>query len=139
MSTPFVDADVIVRLISGDDPAKQRAAAALFRQVELGTLELTTPITTLADCLYVLCSTRLYNFSRAEAVARLLTLVKLPRFRIRQRRTLIRALELFVATRMDFGDALIAASMFDSGATVVYSYDEHFDRVPGMTRVAPPL
>jgi predicted nucleic acid-binding protein len=139
MTTAFVDADVIVRLISGDDPAKQSAAAALFQHVERGTLQVTTPPTTLADCLYVLCSPRLYKFSRAEAVARLLTLVKLPHFRLGERRTLIRALELYASTNIDFGDALIAASMFDSGASVVYSYDEHFDRLPGIIRQAPPL
>ena len=137
MTTPFVDADVIVRLLSGDDPDKQKAAAALFQRVERGALQLTTPITTVADCLYVLCSPRLYNFSRSEAVARLLTLVQLPHFRVKDRRTVIRAMELYVSTTIGFGDALIAASMAVNGSNLIYSYDEHFDRLPGITRKTP--
>jgi len=31
MPIPFVDTDVIVRLITGDDPIKQQAARALFK------------------------------------------------------------------------------------------------------------
>ena len=137
MTVSFVDADVIVRLISGDDPVKQKAAAALFQRVELGSLQLTTPVTTFADCLYVLCSPRLYGFSRSEAAARLLTLVQLPHFRLTRRRTIIRALELFAATHIDFGDALMAAAMVQNGSNVVYSYDAHFDRLPGITRKSP--
>ena len=137
MTTPFVDADVIIRLITGDDPIKRKASAVLFEQVEHGTLQLATPVTTVADCLYVLCSPRLYNFSRPEAVSRLLALVRLPNFRLGQRRTVIRALEIYAAANIDFGDAMIAASMVESGADVVYSYDTHFDRLPGITRKPP--
>ena len=137
MTIPFIDADVIVRLISGDDPDKQKAAVALFQRVERGALQLTTPVTTLADCLYVLCSPRLYNFSRSEAVARLLTLVQLPHFLVKDRRTVIRALELFASVNIDFGDALIAASMVQNASTLVYSYDQHFDQLPGITRKTP--
>lgn len=137
MTILYVDADVIVRLLAGDDPVKQQRAAHLFEQVEAGQLQLTTPVTTLADCLYVLCSPRLYHFPRAEVVARLLTLVRLPNFRIRNRRTVIRALELFASTTLDFGDALIAATMAESGTTEVYSYDEDFERLPGITRREP--
>ena len=96
---PFVDADVIVRLIAGDDLRKKRDAVALFEQVERGELELTTPVTTFADCLYVLCSPRLYALPRAVVVAGLLTLVKLPHFRIANRNSLASALELFAATK----------------------------------------
>ena len=137
MTVSFVDADVIVRLISGDDPEKQKAAAVLFQRVEQGTLQLTTPVTTWADCLYVLCSPRLYAFSRTEAVARLLTLAQLPHFMVKNRSTLIRALQLFATVNIDFGDALIAASMVQNGSNVVYSYDAHFDRLPGITRKSP--
>ena len=137
MTSAFVDADVIIRLLSGDDPKKQQAAAALFQRVEDGTLELTTPVTTLADCLYVLCSPRLYGFARGEVVARLLTLVQLPNFKLQNRLTLIRALELFAATNIDFGDALIAATMAQDGVKLVYSYDADFDRLPGIARRSP--
>lgn len=137
MTIAFVDADVIIRLVAGDDAHKQNDAIALFKQVERGEVELTSPSTTFADCLYVLCSSRLYALPRPLVVSRLLTLINLQHFRIADKSTLIRALELFAATHLDFGDTLIAASMFESDSRIVHSYDEHFDRLPGIERRRP--
>lgn len=38
MNGDFVDTDVILRLIAGDDPVKQAAVEALFQRVEDGSL-----------------------------------------------------------------------------------------------------
>jgi hypothetical protein len=42
MNSPFIDTDVIVRLITGDDPAKQ-SATALFQAIEDGGSTVATP------------------------------------------------------------------------------------------------
>jgi len=39
--------------------------------------------------------------------------------------------------RLDFGDAMIVASMEEGGSTTLYSYDRDFDPVPGITRLEP--
>ncbi len=44
MADAFVDADVIVRLLTGDDLEKQARAAALFEAVEGGALLTRTSI-----------------------------------------------------------------------------------------------
>lgn len=137
MSVPFVDADVIVRLLAGDDPGKQAAARALFEEVEAGHLAVATPATTIADAVYVLTSARLYALPRHEAAALLSTLVRLPSFRVRDRRVVLHALDLFGATRLDFGDAMILAAMEQAGASSLYSYDKDFDRRPGISRREP--
>ncbi|MBM4418991.1 MAG: type II toxin-antitoxin system VapC family toxin [Chloroflexi bacterium] len=36
MTDPYVDTDVLIRLITGDDPTKQMAAARLFHRVATG-------------------------------------------------------------------------------------------------------
>jgi predicted nucleic acid-binding protein len=69
VSETFVDTDVIIRLLTGDDPAKQASAAALFEQVESGTLDLTAPDTVVADAVFVLSSPRLHRRSRPEVAA----------------------------------------------------------------------
>jgi predicted nucleic acid-binding protein len=38
MTQPFIDTDVIISLLTRDDPEKQAAATALSEQVEQGTL-----------------------------------------------------------------------------------------------------
>jgi predicted nucleic-acid-binding protein len=54
---------------------------------------------------------------RRDRVADLLTpLVRLPGFRVEDRRTVLRALELYASAGLDFGDALIAATMERPGS-----------------------
>ncbi|HEX6796496.1 MAG TPA: PIN domain-containing protein [Ktedonobacterales bacterium] len=137
MSLPFVDTDVIIRLLTGDDPTKQAAAKALFEQVEQGTLTVAAPVTVIADAVYVLSSARLYHLPRTQVSALLSALVSLPHFRIRNRRAVLRALELYAPTNLDFGDVFIAASMEQLGAHVLYSYDKGFDRLSGIQRQQP--
>jgi predicted nucleic acid-binding protein len=136
---PFIDTDVIIRLLTGDDPAKQEKAARLFEQVEQGKLTVAAPDTVIADAVFVLFSPRLYNLSRQEVAALLITLVRLPHFRVKNRRSVLAALALYGygPTKLDFGDAFIVASMQQSGSEGVYSFDADFERIPGVSRLEP--
>jgi predicted nucleic acid-binding protein len=137
VSAPHIDTDVIVRLVTGDDPAKQAAAAQLFQDVEDGKLTVAAPITVVADAVFVLCSKRLYNLPRPQAAAALARLVRIPGFRVDRRRTVLAALDLFASTPVDFGDCMLIASMRQAGSTILYSYDTDFDRFPPIERKAP--
>lgn len=137
MSDPHVDTDVIIRLVTGDDPVKQAQAAALFEAVEAGQLVLRAPVTVIADAIFVLCSKRLYNLPRPDAAAALTRLVRIPGFRVDRRRTAIAALDLFGTSRLDFGDCMLVASMQKEGSTILYSYDTDFDRFPSIHRQEP--
>jgi predicted nucleic acid-binding protein len=137
MSEGFIDTDVIVRYVTGDDPLKQAAAAALFRRVQLGTETLRAPDTVIADAVFVLGSPRLYALPRNRVRTELATLLLYPRFKIHNRRLLLRALDIYAATHLDFGDAMIAAAMERRGDQVLYSNDRDFDRLPGIMRREP--
>ncbi len=137
MSDPFIDTDVIIRLLTGDDPQKQDEAAALFEQVESGTLTVAAPDTVIADAVYVLSSPRLYNLPRAEVQELLRPLVTLPNFRVRNKRVLLMALVHYATVNIDFGDAMIVASMQQADSQVLYSYDTDFDRFPALARLTP--
>ena len=137
MTAPFIDTDVIIRFLTGDDMSKQAEAAALFEAIKAGDLVVHAPVTVIADAVYVLSSRRLYGVPR-DAVGRLLTpIVRLPGLRIRNRRAILRALSLYAATTLDFSDALIVAEMERLHARVVCSYDEHFDQIHTLRRLAP--
>jgi predicted nucleic acid-binding protein len=138
LTAPHVDTDVLVRFITGDDPAKQLAAARLFRRVAAGLLRVSAPATVVADAVYVLASPRTYGFDRPRVRAALAPLLELAGFDVAERQILRRALDVYVAhAHLDFGDAAIVASMQLSGATDLYAYDRDFDRVPGVTRIEP--
>jgi predicted nucleic acid-binding protein len=139
VSDPFVDTDVIVRLLAGDDPAKEAASAHLFERIAAGELVVAAPDTVIAEAVFVLSSPKLYRLTRAQVGALLIPLVRLPGFRVANRRIVLRALEVYGATNVPFGDAMVVASMEAAGSRRVYSYDRHFDAVPGVERHEPPI
>ena len=137
MTQPFIDTDVIIRFLTGDDPEKQAAASALFEQVEQGLLTVAAPDTVIADAVYVLSSPRLYHLARNEVQELLTALTHLSHFQIQNRHAVLRALELYGTTKLDFGDTLILASMEQQNSYILYSYDADFDRFDGITRQEP--
>ena len=137
MTNPYVDTDVLIRFLTGDDPQKQAQAAALFQAIEDGQLIVEAPVTVIADAIYVLSSNRLYNLARPDVQALLTPIVRLRGFQVTHRRTVLRALELFGATRLDSGDCLIVALMEQRGSTTLYSYDTEFDRITTFQRQEP--
>ncbi|HLW02702.1 MAG TPA: PIN domain-containing protein [Ktedonobacterales bacterium] len=137
MSAAFIDTNVLIRFLTGDDKQKQEAAAMLFRQVEEGALTIAAPDTVIADAVFVLSSKRLYHLDRAKVSALLTPLVKLPGFHVQNRLALLRALEVYAEKNLDFGDALIIGAMEKAGSDTLYSYDTDFDSFPGITRQEP--
>lgn len=111
MTQPFIDTDVIIRFLTGDDPDKQAAATALFEQVEQGFLTVQAPDTEIAGAVYVLSSPRLYHVARRDIQEMLAALDRLPQFHVQNRWSVLQALDLYASTKLDFGDALIIASM----------------------------
>ncbi|HZU75632.1 MAG TPA: PIN domain-containing protein [Dehalococcoidia bacterium] len=137
MTDSFVDTDIIVRLITGDDAVKQTAARALFRRVRDGVETLRAPVTVIADAEYVLSSKRLYACPRTQVRDDLVALVRLPNSRIQNRRLVLRALDIVAATNLDFGDAMTVAAMERRGIRDLYAYGRDFDRFSGIHRKAP--
>lgn len=133
----YIDTDVIVRFITGDDPVKMEAATTLFTAVEEGKQTLSCPVTVIADAVYVLTSRQLYALDRGLVATALNALVGLPHFRVAQRRIVQRALDVFTKTQLDFGDAMIVATMERAGVTPLYSYDRDFDRFSTIQRREP--
>ncbi len=137
MSVPYIDTDPIVRLLTGDDPEKRIAVAQLFRRVEHGELILAAPVSVIADTVYVLSSPRIYRQSRQQITSALVPLIEMPGFRVEQKHLVLRAFDIYLQTPLDFSDAIIVASMQRADAQVLYTYDRHFDRVPGIRRTDP--
>ncbi|HEU5317540.1 MAG TPA: PIN domain-containing protein [Chloroflexota bacterium] len=136
-AVPFVDTDVLIRFLTGDDPQKQAAAASLLERVEKGEIVLRTTDTVIADAVFVLASPRLYRVPRDDVRDMLAVLVRLPGLEVDNRSVVLRALDLFAEHSVDFGDAMIVASMRESGSATLYSYDADFDRMEGIRRLEP--
>ncbi len=134
---PYVDTDIIIRLITGDDPKKQEASAKLFQKVENGELILTTPDTAIADAVYVLSSPRLYHLPRTEIRDVLVSLLRYTDFKVENKQAVTSALDLYASTNLDFGDCLLATLTSQTEAKEIYSYDHDFDKIKGIVRIEP--
>jgi len=137
VADPVIDTDVIVRLLTGDDAAKQQAAFNLFNRIRGGELTAMAPETVIADAVFVLSSPRLYNVTRAHIRTLLLPILSLSGFWIEDREIVLAALNLYANSTSGFGDALIVAYMRQRGSTTLYSYDQGFDRYPDIQRREP--
>jgi predicted nucleic acid-binding protein len=136
---PFVDTNLLIRYLTGDDPQKQAAVTELIEQVIASKLTLSVPITVITEAVFVLASKRLYSKSPAEVRSLLEPILNLPGLEIEGRARLLRSLELYTSTNLNFGDCMIASAIEESGGTELYSYDTGFDQLPTLKRIEPAL
>jgi predicted nucleic acid-binding protein len=133
----FLDANVILRYLTRDDPEKAERCLALFQRADQDQAELTTSEAVIAEVVYVLSSPRLYHLSPERIRDVLLPILNLRGLKLPSRQLYRRALDLYATYRMDFEDALAVAHMEQQGIAEIVSYDRHFDRVAGVQRVEP--
>jgi|SRR5215211_4198749 len=135
---PPLDTNVIIRFLTNDDSVLSPRAYALFSQLSAGGAAVSLTEAVLVECVQVLSSKNLYNQPRAQIARHLGTIIRLPGVKLLRKRRYLRALELYVAwPALSFVDALLAVYAEESPPPTVISFDEGFDRLPGLTRRAP--
>jgi predicted nucleic acid-binding protein len=139
--SPPLDTNVIIRYLT-EAPAGSDLAArayAYLQELESGSASARLTEGVLVEAVQVLSSRNLYNRPRDEIERRLVAIINLHGVQLPNKRRYVRALGLYVAMpALDFVDALLVAYAESETAPAVVSFDEDFDRVPGITRFAPP-
>lgn len=133
----FIDTNIFIRYLTKDDPDKAQACFELFERAAANQIALTTTEAVITEVIYVLSSKKTYGLAREDIRARLYPLLSVPGLRLPQRKTFLRALDLYTLYPLDFEDALIVAHMERQKVSDLYSYDQGFDRVSGITRYEP--
>lgn len=133
----FVDTNIFIRYLTKDDPDKAQACFELFQQAQANQVALTTTEAVITEVVYVLSSQKTYGLARVDIRARLYPLLSVPGLRLPQRRTYLRALDLYATHPLDFEDAVIVAQMERQNIGDLYSYDRGFDRLSNLTRHEP--
>ncbi|MDO8573536.1 MAG: PIN domain-containing protein [Candidatus Daviesbacteria bacterium] len=133
----YIDTDVIIRLLTGDDEQKRKDAKALFERVEQGDLILYAPDTVIADAVFVLSSPNLYDLPRSQIRDLLQILLHYPNFKVENKQAVIKALDLYADKNIDFGDAMLAVLTLETPEKIIYSYDHDFDKISGIKRKEP--
>jgi predicted nucleic acid-binding protein len=134
----FIDANVFIRYLTQDDPAKAVASGALVRRLADGIDEATSSESVIAEVFYVLTSRAQYGLQRADAASRVRPALSATGLRFASKDIVLRAIDIYAAyPQLDFEDALSVAHMEARGVDEIVSYDRGFDGVPGVMRVEP--
>lgn len=127
----FVDTNVFVRYMTRDDPYKAEACRLLFERAKRNEVELCTSEAVIAELVFVLSSKRLYNLSPRQIQERVQPILSLPSLKVQNKRSIQRALVIYVQNQIDFEDALSVAEMERRQILEIYSYDTDFDKIIG--------
>jgi len=111
------------------------AAFKLFRKASQGEIILIIPMIAIAEVVWVLES--FYNFSKETISETVSDFLLCDGLSVDQLDLLLEALTIYQKQNLDFADALISITALRQGHPFVYSFDRHFDRVEGITRLEP--
>lgn len=135
MTPACVDTNVILRFITREPPEMAQQALSLFAAVQKGEVSLILEEIVLAEVVWVLHS--FYQYSPVEISNVLQELVSFPGIECEYKSVVLIALRLFASKNLDFVDAMVTSHMLRKGIGDIYSFDTHFDRLPGITRLVP--
>jgi predicted nucleic-acid-binding protein len=132
MKRVYVDTNVVLRFITGSPAEQALQAKKLFEAAEAGELTLFLDEIVLAEAVWVLSS--FYKFSK-DTIRDVLQVVIANRgIEMEDEEGALLALTLYADMNVDFEDALIAVHMGRNRVDEIYTFDKHFERLPGWCR-----
>ena len=134
MNTYLLDANVVLRFLTQDHPAKSRAASALFEKATNRQAILELDAVILAEVIYTLEG--YYQKSREEIANTLLQLVTSPGMEVTPHVTVVNALLRYKNQPVDFPDAWLA-TLAAQRKLPAASFDRDLDRFADVTRYEP--
>lgn len=133
----FIDANILLRALTGTEPAQAAASRALLLRVEAGQEKVTTSPLVLFEVIFTLHSKRSYSLPKKRVAGLLSPVLQLRNFQIPQRRLWLAALQKWSTYPIDFTDAYNVVVMESSGVLEVYAWDKGYDQVGTITRIEP--
>ena len=119
----WVDANVLLRFLTGDPPELAERAARLLEGAETDGVPLRIHSVMVAETVWVLQS--FYGYSKGEISDALVPLLEHPALRVEGAGSVLGALRTMASSNIDFADALLAGLARSRGAGVV-SFDRDF-------------
>lgn len=135
MKRAFIDANLILRYLTRDPPDMAEALLKTFSAAQDGQIRLILIPITVAEVVWVLES--FYGYPKDQISTTITQFLHSEGLEVMNLDMLIQALSLYHEKDIDFADALLAASALSLGPNVIYSFDHHLGRIPGITRLEP--
>jgi len=133
----FIDTNVFLRFLTKDDPEKAAKCHRLLQSAAEGDLKLYTTDLVIAELIWVLQSPKIYNLSPAEISEVIMPLLTIKNLYFPCKKVFPDIIELFQTENIDYIDAYNSVIMQGRKIETIYSYDKHFDLLPGVDRNEP--
>lgn len=133
-TTCFLDANIFLRFLTGDDRRKAEVCRGLVQKAVEGKVALSTHPLILAEVVWVLES--YYGLERGEIAEKLGMILNTPNLTVSEGDAFAQAVELYAGSGLDLADCFAAAKATQEGAVLV-SFDRGFDSVEGLARIEP--
>ncbi|MGQ0571486.1 MAG: PIN domain-containing protein [Armatimonadota bacterium] len=132
MPEVLVDANVLLRHLTGQPAALASRAAEIMRAAEQGRISLVVTPLTLAECIWVLETS--YRKAREAIADALSILLQAPGIVAREQDAVLAALDLYrTIPRLDFADTYLAGVATHAGPPRIASFDQGLRRISGLT------
>jgi uncharacterized protein len=131
----FLDTNILLRLLTRDDETKAEQSLALLLRIEDGGERVVTSHLVIFETVFTL--QRSYRLSREQIRDSVLPIITLSGLQLEEKGLYAPAFQLYIDLNISFADAYNAAFMLANDLNEVYSWDGHFDRVEGISRVIP--
>ncbi|MBK9944478.1 MAG: PIN domain-containing protein [Kouleothrix sp.] len=132
---PFLDTNILLRHLTGDNPEHSPRATALFSSIEAGQLKVHINDVVIFETVYTL--ERIYHQEKRAIRDALALILSLPGIILPKKQRLVAVLDLYAAKNLPFADAYFALAMRDLKTDTIISFDHHFDRIEGIARREP--
>ena len=132
----FVDTNVFVRYLTGDDEEKASAFERLLVQSESGKIRLVTSKIVITELVWILES--FYKLKSSVIVELIRAILNTEGLRIKGSDLIEKTLDIYESQNIDYNDAHIIAYMHANHIETLYSFDKkHLSKINGIHRVEP--
>ncbi len=135
MKKALIDSNVILRYLTKDPPKMAEAVLRTFNDAQNGKISLLLTSLTVAEVVWVLES--FYGQSKSKIAETVAQFLFCDGLEVEDLDLIIEALTLYQDKNLDFADAFLAAIALRRGPQAICSFDEHFNRISGITRLEP--
>jgi len=131
----LIDANIILRFLTNDNPTQAAACENLLREVESGQTQVYLADIILADIVWTL--EKYYRVEKSQIRTKLTQILALSGLRCVSKNIITAALDIYCDKNIDWTDAFVASQMLTANQNEIYSYDKDFDRIDGVKRIEP--
>jgi predicted nucleic acid-binding protein len=136
MTTGFLDANIFIRYLTNDDPAKADRVEKLLNQAAEGKKRLLTTELVIAEVVWVLES--FYKLDNHAIGPMVKAILATPGLEVLNGALVEKAVEHYMEKNIDFIDGYIAAVMERHKVIEIFSYDKkHLARIKAIQRREP--